>query len=229
MAIVQTQTEQQSGKFIAFEGDVDAISTQLRLLPPSQKILILPSLVENLPPTTHNDDEPFNAREFIRNVHTNFTQQTKIVRAFLRQSTSAHPRLVFMNGGSITARTTCILRICENLTGGDVKKAQTLFNEIVRSGIKGLMKPEEAALEEPEAKDQTRLDNEDKLEIEEIGKDLTITAMKAVDSMDRESAVPQTKCEELEANSIVLEQNLGDRSRGSQGGSTGVLAEALER
>lgn len=133
---------QDNGKLVALEGDGDAISTQLRLLPPSQKILILPSSLRKL---ANGTDEHFNARSFVRTINTAFSERTETAQAFLRASTSSQPRLVFMNGGSSTARAACIEGICENLTNGNAEEAETIFNDIVKDGLAGLMREEEVS------------------------------------------------------------------------------------
>src|SRR3954466_729909 len=142
MAQVDSQMElqQHAGKLVALEGYVDAISTQLLLLPPSQKILVLPSLLETLPYPPINN--PFNARAFVRHVHAKFAERTETARAFLRSSTATHPRLVLVNGGSVAARTACISNICDRLTNGNVEAAEAIFDEIVRDGVTGLMRSE---------------------------------------------------------------------------------------
>lgn len=136
--------EQQSGKLVSLEGDEEAISTQLRLLPPSQKILILPSFIQDL---SNGTDEKFNVRSIVREVHTVFTERTETAQTFLRASTDGQPRLVFMNGGSVSARAICISRICETLTKWNVKEAETIFNDCVKDGVTGLMKDEECRIE----------------------------------------------------------------------------------
>ncbi len=62
-----------SGKLIALEGDTDTIATQLRLLPSSQKILILPSFQERLP---EEKESNFDARSYVREVHAAFAERT---------------------------------------------------------------------------------------------------------------------------------------------------------
>jgi hypothetical protein len=131
---------QENGKLIALEGDAENISIQLRLLPPSRKILVLPPLTAT---STLNTSHDFNARTFVRDVHKAFTERTETARSFLQSSTSSHPNLVFLNGGAISARATCIAKISENLTNGVIGEAETIFNEIVKDGVAGLMKHNE--------------------------------------------------------------------------------------
>jgi len=45
-----------------------------------------------------------------------------------------------MNGGSISALTTCIAAIREKVTNGNIKEAEELFNAIVKGGITGLVR-----------------------------------------------------------------------------------------
>lgn len=124
-----------TGKIIALEGDTQSISVQLSLLPPSQKILILPPLAQ-----AANDSNNFDARKFVHDVHKTFTERIQTARAFLQSSTSAHRRLVFLNGGTISARATCIEKISESLTNGELEAAETIFNELVKDGVSGLMR-----------------------------------------------------------------------------------------
>lgn len=125
------------GKLVALEGDAETIDTQLRLLPPSQKILIVPALPDIF--SLSSNKGTFNARTFIRNVHTAFTERSETARAFLRSSTSKQPRLCILSGGSVSARATCISKIASNLNG-DIEEAETIFNEIVKDGVASLMK-----------------------------------------------------------------------------------------
>jgi hypothetical protein len=133
--------KEDGGKLVALEGDVDTISTQLRLLPPSQKILVLPSFIDSLPPQSIR--QPFDARACIRDVFLAFAERTDTAQSFIRNSSPNQPRIVFMNGGSVCARTTCILRISENVTNGDVREAEDIFNEIVQYGVASLLTEDE--------------------------------------------------------------------------------------
>ncbi|KAE8449241.1 hypothetical protein EG329_008408 [Mollisiaceae sp. DMI_Dod_QoI] len=170
---------EQPGKLVALEGDTETVETQLKLLPPSQTILILPALQDSL--SKDLDKDVFNARAFIHSVHTGFTERNETARAFLRPSTSKQPRLVFIAGGSVSARATCIAKISENTTNGDIIEAETIFNEIVKDGVAGLMK-------------QDVMNGEDKAKAGEDGEggkvengieDPSTRAMKAADSLDR--------------------------------------------
>jgi hypothetical protein len=149
MAVSETAAQEHDvahGKLIALEGDEEVLATQLRLLPPSEKFLVIPSISENF-----SDKHDIDPRTYVREVHLTFEDRTETARAFLRAGTSAHPRLVFMNGGSVRARRMCISKICQH-TNGDVGAAENIFNQIVQYGVGGLMKdtsgpqPEKAAI-----------------------------------------------------------------------------------
>lgn len=199
------EPQQHTGKLVALEGDVDTVATQLQLLPPSQKILILPHLLDNLP--RHTEAQSFNARAFIQDVHTSFIERAARARSFLQSSTPAQPRLVFMNGGSVGARATCITRICENITNGEIREAEIIFNEIVKDGVAGLMKPEEVIEEEIEADEPEPVEEEQPVNVEERQEDPTVKAMKAADSLDRETAELQE--DSIEDSAVDLKTPTG--------------------
>lgn len=207
---------------MSVEGDVDTVATQLRLLPPSQKILVLPSLLNDLPQDI--DAPSFNAREFVRNAHTSFIERLERARAFLQLSTTTQPRLVFMNGGSVSARAICITRICEHITNGDVREAEIIFTEIVKDGVVGLMKHEEAAEKEVDTNGEDSEEEEESAQrAEERVEDPSVKAMKAADSLDRETAelqedpivdspigVPEAESEAPGAMDVLFTSETGD-------------------
>ena len=119
------------GTVVAFEGNADLISTQLRLLPISSKILILNSLLDAIPRFAAGSK--FDAPSFVAHVHKVFVQRAATARSFLENSTEDHPRLVFMNGGSMSAKAACLEKICEKVTSGDLARAEEVYDEIVRS------------------------------------------------------------------------------------------------
>jgi hypothetical protein len=123
---------------VSLDGNTNIISTQLRLLPPSPKVLILPPLST----AVHQPaaDVPFDARAFIRHVHEALSTRLELARSFLHSSSSTQPRLVFMNGGSVSALTTCIAAIREKVTNGNIQEAKELFNVIAKGGAAGLVR-----------------------------------------------------------------------------------------
>lgn len=186
MAASIAEGHQHFGKLVALEGDEKTIEIQLRLLPPSEKILVLPSFTESLPKTL--EKQTFDAHAFVRDIYSTFVERTESARSFLKSSTSTQPRLVFLNGGSICARATCITGIRDNLTDGDIVKAETTFNEIVQDGVAGLLKQVKVNEEV-----QTELDDgHDKEEVMDgmLG-DPTTKAMQAAASLDRQTAALQ--------------------------------------
>ncbi|KAI1765838.1 hypothetical protein GGR53DRAFT_245547 [Hypoxylon sp. FL1150] len=123
------------GSLVAFEGPLDTISTQLRLLPNSPNILIVPPLQHFL---REQPDGPFDARSHILMVHRAFSERIEIAQAFLRDSTPNNKRLVFMNGGTASAQVACVGEISKYLTDGDFSQAERIFRALVRNGVAGL-------------------------------------------------------------------------------------------
>lgn len=119
------------GSVVAFEGNADLISTQLRLLPISSKILILNSLLDAIPRFAAGSK--FDALSFVAHVHKVFAARAATARSFLENSTEDHPRLVLMNGGSMSAKAACLEKICEKVTSGNLVRAEEVYDEIVRS------------------------------------------------------------------------------------------------
>lgn len=125
-----------SGSIVAFEGHPDIISTQLRLLPASPQILILPSVNCYLP--TDNGEQHDEAHEYIRKAHGAVMTRNKTARAFLQGSNPSDRRLVFMNGGTPSAQALCIRHIMRHETQGDDVEAEAMFNFLVKEGLGGL-------------------------------------------------------------------------------------------
>ncbi|KAI8634111.1 hypothetical protein F5Y19DRAFT_470282 [Xylariaceae sp. FL1651] len=124
------------GSLVAFEGPQDTISTQLRLLPNSSNILVLPPIHCFL--KEENASSSFDARLCILKVHEACNVRAEMALTFLRESTPDNKRLVFMNGGTVTAQMSCITSISEHATNGDVMEAELIFNELIQNGIAGL-------------------------------------------------------------------------------------------
>lgn len=139
MSVSYDDSELRYGNMVAVEGNVDMVATQLRLLPPSSKILVLPALSTALPSVSA---EPFEARKWVHLVHNAFTIRSQTARSFLKHSTNMQPRLVFINGGSVGARVECICRIAEQMTNGRIAEAEAIFNDIVKDGVAGILRPD---------------------------------------------------------------------------------------
>jgi hypothetical protein len=178
------------GSLVALEGDVDIISTQLRLLPPSSKILVLPSFADSI--SKPQEDEPFNPRDFICQVHQRLSTRCEAARSFLQDSTSDQPRLVFMNGGTVSARTTCVTRISERITNGEIREAEELFDEIVKNGVHGLISYEEGYDGDDDHSIKAVGEEEDfdhpGKGMNEAAEDPSMIAMRAADLLDRSTA-----------------------------------------
>ncbi|KAK2057578.1 hypothetical protein LY76DRAFT_594060 [Colletotrichum caudatum] len=161
------------GALVAFEGPGDLVSTQLRLLPTSTQITLLPSVKEYLEPD--NPEEPFEARKFVKRVHDAVSKRREVALAFLKGSTYRRKRLVFMNGGTPSAQTVCIRAISQNVTQGDISKAEAIFNELVKGGAERLA-------QHPASVGDSFLDTSD-----DIIEDPITRAMRAADALDRET------------------------------------------
>ncbi|WQF81613.1 hypothetical protein CDEST_06627 [Colletotrichum destructivum] len=160
------------GGLVAFEGPTDLVSTQLRLLPTSSQIAVLPSVKEFLEP--ENPDEPFDARVFVRRVHNAVAKRREAALAFLKDSTPTHKRLVFMNGGTPSAQTVCIRAISRNVVDGDIAKAEAIFNDLVKGGVAGLDQHPVSVRGSVNASEQ-------------LPEDPITRAMRAADALDRET------------------------------------------
>ncbi|TAQ83792.1 hypothetical protein B7494_g7878 [Chlorociboria aeruginascens] len=193
MTPVHLEHEHKCGNLVALEGDTDTISTQLRLLPPSQKILILPSLLEKISQPT---GKLFNARAFIREVYGLFVDRTQTARSFLESSTPTNRKLVFMNGGSVGARTACIKQICGHVTDGGIEEAETIFNDIVKDGVAGLMKNDDIEAADIQSEEIESAHNGER-EVGWMVEDPSVTAIKAADSLSRTTTASQSQVDSV--------------------------------
>ncbi|KAI1655776.1 hypothetical protein F4813DRAFT_397937 [Daldinia decipiens] len=173
------------GSLIAFEGPQDAISTQLRLLPSSPNILIIPPLQQFM--KEEDPETPFHAQSHILAVHNACSDRAEVARSFLQNSTPRNKRLVFMNGGTASAQMECISDISKHLTDGDFSKAERIFNRLVRNGASGLqsryttnvdIETSQIILARPQPSDQDG----------EITSDPVSEAMRAADALDLQTA-----------------------------------------
>lgn len=119
------------GSLVAFEGPAEVVSTQLRLLPPSPQVLILPSLQHYM---EGHSSARFSARSYIRDVHQAAQAQREVALKFLNETSSDSKRLVFLNGGTAGAVSQCISAISERQTSGDLHLAMAVFRDIVSEG-----------------------------------------------------------------------------------------------
>ncbi|KJZ80155.1 hypothetical protein HIM_00005 [Hirsutella minnesotensis 3608] len=167
------------GSIVAFEGNSDTISTQLRLLPKSPQVLILPGVQCHLPNTSL--EQGFDARAFVKQVHDALVARNETAKTFLLGSTPTNKRLVFMNGGTPSAQALCIKAIMKHETGEDEVKAGTIFDELVKDGAAGL-------LERRRRKKGLYGGSSHRLGEEDDGQDPITRAMRAADALDRQTA-----------------------------------------
>ncbi|PFH60465.1 hypothetical protein XA68_10899 [Ophiocordyceps unilateralis] len=160
------------GSIVTFEGRPDTISTQLRLLPSSSQVLILPSVQCNLP--SLDLGQVFDARVYVKQVHEALVARNDAARAFLQGSTSTNKRLVFMNGGTPGAQALCIRAIMEHETGGDEAEANAIFDDLIKDGAAGLDDEHRTAAD----RRNQSADCEDPI----------TRAMRAADALDRQTA-----------------------------------------
>ncbi|KAF7548194.1 hypothetical protein G7046_g8756 [Stylonectria norvegica] len=134
---IMSNDKDDSGSIVAFEGHTETISTQLRLLPTSPQILILPSIQCYFP----NDDDAggeFDARAYIKKVHDAVVARNQVAQTFIRESSSNNKRLVFLNGSTAAAQTLCIRSIMKHETDGDYHSADAIFRLLAKDGVAGL-------------------------------------------------------------------------------------------
>ncbi|EEY19435.1 conserved hypothetical protein [Verticillium alfalfae VaMs.102] len=124
------------GTLVSLEGPVDVLATQLRLLPTSPQIFILPQVQTYL--EDGDPSERFDARKFIRRMHNAVAARNEVAYSFLKGSTPTNKRLVFTNGSTPGAQAICIKSIAEHETDGNISHARLLFNDIVKHGAAGL-------------------------------------------------------------------------------------------
>lgn len=130
------------GSLVAFEGPADVVSTQLRLLPTSPQLLILPSIQSYM---KGYDDGRFSARAVISNAHKAAQARHDVAMSFLQRSSVNNKRIVFLSGGTAGAASQCISAISEHEPLEDVIEAESIFREISLDGVKGLDQEDETS------------------------------------------------------------------------------------
>ncbi|KAI0181961.1 hypothetical protein GGR52DRAFT_62355 [Hypoxylon sp. FL1284] len=179
------------GSLVAFEGPQDTISTQLRLLPNSPNILIIPPLRYFIRDDPH-PGLPFDARSHILMIHEACNDRINLARTFLRNSTPDNKRLVFMNGGTSSAQVECVSDISKYLTHGDITQAERIFETLVRNGVAGLRRWHDAR----SASSQTvSASHQSAEQDDEVTDDPAAAAMRAAEALDMETAFLQPNSE----------------------------------
>lgn len=198
-----------SGSIIAFEGHPETISTQLRLLPTSSEILVLPGIQCYLAEDTPN--HRFRADAFIRKVHDAILARNEAARAFLETSAGIGKRLVFMSGGTPSAQALCIREILQHEMNSDDEKAEVKFNFLVKEGLAGLRSQAKRWEEHEhfklvalngegsglEARHQTKsaLVVSQRSNSEQLDEDPITRAMRAAEALDRQTGYLQPSTE----------------------------------
>jgi hypothetical protein len=187
-------TRERQGSIVAFDGQPENVTTQLRLLPTSPHILILPGIQSCTQDETENS--PFDIPNFIRDVHFALANRNKVAKTFLERSTTDNKRLVFMNGGTSNAQAICVRAIMRHQTDGDWLEAQNIFDHLVQGGLHGLEKqwatwkdqtcrrPESVASKSGAAQFVAQ---PEKSQSEDQTEDPITKAMRAADALDRET------------------------------------------
>ncbi|GFP56494.1 hypothetical protein ACSS6W_006788 [Trichoderma asperelloides] len=167
-----------NGNIVAFEGHPDVVSTQLRLLPTSPQILILPAVQSYI--ANDDSEQAFEVRSYIRKVHDALTKRHEAARCFLQGATPMNKRLAFLNGGTPSAQVLCIKAIMEHETGGDRVEAEAVYAQLARDGLAGL--EDKSRIHSPVGSvgDEAMFD-------EELHDPIT-RAMRAADALDRQTA-----------------------------------------
>ncbi|PTB70053.1 hypothetical protein BBK36DRAFT_1110715 [Trichoderma citrinoviride] len=165
------------GSVVAFEGPLDVVSTQLRLLPTSPQILILPAIQHYIP--SNDSDKAFEVRAYVRKVHDALSARHEAARCFLHGATTSNKRLAFLNGGTPSAHALCIKAIMKHETSGDRVEAEAVYAQLAKDGLAGL-----------EAKSQihSHAISGDAATFNEEFNDPITRAMRAADDLDRQTA-----------------------------------------
>lgn len=179
-----------AGAIVAVEGPKAIVSTQLRLLPSSPQLLILPSLKNYIPkPASFLD--VFDAITYIRQVNTALKRRHREAQEFLENdpgTTAGGKRLVFLDGGAASAQALCLDALMEHETDGDRAAAEAALRRLVHRGLAGLAQAgQERTSSDPFSYGGGIQDDE--------SSDPSTRAMRAADALDRQTANLQTSNE----------------------------------
>lgn len=172
------------GSLIALEGPLDTVSTQLRLLPTSSQLLVLPSLQSCIEKT---GDSAFHARSLVKQVHDAAQKRHDVAVQFLKDASPTNKRLVFLNGGTAGAVSHCITAISENETSGDIHQAELMFRNIALEGLRGLDREDKQSDQETLWMLGRRRASGDSILDSEEAEDPITKAMRAADLLYKET------------------------------------------
>ncbi|KAL7944614.1 hypothetical protein V8C42DRAFT_325358 [Trichoderma barbatum] len=165
------------GSIVAFEGHPDVVSTQLRLLPTSPQILILPAVQCYV--ANDDSDKAFEVRAYIRRVHDALITRHEAAQAFLHGATTSNKRLAFLNGGTPSAHALCIKAIMKHETSGDRVEAEAVYAQLAKDGLAGI---------EAKSRIHSRANSGGESMFDEELHDPITRAMRAADALDRQTA-----------------------------------------
>ncbi|KAL2887043.1 hypothetical protein HOO65_050164 [Ceratocystis lukuohia] len=121
----------EKGSIVVFEGPSEVVSTQLRLLPASPHILVLPGLQNYLPEHLETN---VDCRTYVRHIHNAAAARHDAAVDFIRAGSPDAKRLVFLNGGTARAYAMCIQYISDREAHGSISIAETHFRGLVGGG-----------------------------------------------------------------------------------------------
>jgi len=203
-------TPQRAGAIIALEGPSDLVSTQLRLLPSSPNILVLPSIQHYINGPGPAEQTSFDARALVRRYHQAALARHSEALDFLRPSSSgeAQARLVFTHGGSMSVRVACLSAIMEHEAEGNIEVAYATYSRVVgkSSGrprtsdsdgeehTSWLQSPKSASTDKADEAFQHRWDVDD----DDSFESRILRAMRAADALDKETEFLQPGNEDVD-------------------------------
>ncbi|KAK0651406.1 hypothetical protein B0T16DRAFT_453878 [Cercophora newfieldiana] len=205
------------GKIVALEGPSEVVAAQLRLLPVSSQIMVLPNIQQYL--SNSNTSPPVTIKQLIYRVHTAAEKRHAEAVAFLDAAAADKKRVVFLDGGTVGARVLCLSAISCNETDGDLDKAETMLNEFMSHGVASLLDDKEAEDRSSSITRRTKVAEEDLWEAlggGDIGRfdDPILRAMRAADALDKETESLQSPSNEVDLSACWF-NNSKTWSRGS--------------
>ncbi|KAL8398378.1 hypothetical protein RB596_005778 [Gaeumannomyces avenae] len=141
------------GGIVAFEGSPEIVSTQLRLLPISTQILVLPSVQNYMP--ENSTGTPFDTPSFVLAVHEASVARRKLATDFLRDSSPTRKKLVFLNGGAANAHAFVVTTIIQRKRLDGHAEAEAIFEELIKYGVRALSHHRTEAAEHNEGADSS--------------------------------------------------------------------------
>ncbi|OAA54031.1 hypothetical protein ISF_08511 [Cordyceps fumosorosea ARSEF 2679] len=192
---------------VAIEGPSKTVSTQLRLLPSTPHILILPTLDTYMPTTATASSflDVYDPVHHLRQLNAAMKRRHRDAQAFLRgsssnasenqESGSSTQRLVFLEGGAASAQALCLKALMHHETAGDRAAAEARLARLTRRGLAGLSQAgdeeEQRARSAPVSYSVAGHLEDDAL----LAVDPITRAMRAADALDRQTASLQVSNE----------------------------------